>query len=114
LQSLGVDHYGGPVPDRKFPRPLIRKLESEQRFPLTALEGIRETRSYLDQLEEDALCDSRDLGASISEIAEIMQMTRQSVYNKLKSIAERKARSDREAQEAAVMPEFEEKKQQHG
>jgi hypothetical protein len=91
------------VPDRKFPRALIRKLESEQKFPLTALEGIRETRAYLDQLEEDALCDSRELGASISEIAEIMQMTRQSVYNKLKAIAERKAEEARRAEEAAVV-----------
>lgn len=97
------------MPDRRFPRALIRKLESEQRFPLTALEGIRETRAYLDQLEEDALCDARDLGASISEIAEIMQMTRQSVYNKLKSIAERKAQEDQEAQEAVVIPELEAK-----
>jgi hypothetical protein len=99
------------VPDRKFPRALIRKLESEQKFPLTALEGIRETRAYLEELEENALCDSRDLGASISEIAEIMQMTRQSVYNKLKSIAERKAEEARRAQEAAVLiPELEERK----
>lgn len=102
------------MPDQKFPRALIRKLESEQRFPLTALEGIRETRAYLDELENDALCDSRELGASISEIAEIMQMTRQSVYNKLKSIAERKAQSDREAREAVLIPELEGKQQQHG
>jgi hypothetical protein len=100
-----------PVPDRKFPRSLVRKLESEQRFPLTALEGIRETRAYLDQLEEDALCDSRELGASISEIAEIMQMTRQSVYNKLKSIAERKSQEAGKAQEAVVVPELEAKNQ---
>lgn len=102
------------MPDQKFPRALIRKLESEQRFPLTALEGIRETRAYLDELENDALCDSRELGASISEIAEIMQMTRQSVYNKLKSIAERKAQSDREARDAVLIPELEGKQQQHG
>jgi len=93
-----------PVPDRKFPRPLIRKLESEERFPLTALEGIRETRAYLDQLEDDALCDSRELGASISEIAEIMGMTRQSVYNKLKAIAERKA-----SESKVVIPDLEAK-----
>ena len=100
------------MPDRKFPRALIRKLESESRFPLTALEGIRETRSYLDELEENALCDSRELGASISEIAEIMQMTRQSVYNKLKSIAERKTEEARKAKEAAVViPELEAEEQ---
>lgn len=93
------------MPDPKFPRSLIRKLESEQRSPLTALEGIRETRAYLDQLEEDALCDSREMGASISEIAEIMQMTRQSVYNKLRSIAERKKGES----EAVVLPDLEAK-----
>ena len=66
---------------------------------------------YLDALEENALCDSRELGASISEIAEIMQMSRQSVYNKLKSIAERKSEEARRAQEAAVViPELEERK----
>ena len=93
------------MPDRRFPRSLIRKVESEQRFPLTALEGIRETRAYLDQVEEDALCDARELGASISEIAEIMQMTRQSVYNKLRSIAERKKGES----EAVVLPDLEAK-----
>ena len=41
-------------------------------------------------------------------------MTRQSVYNKLKSIAERKARSDREAREAVLIPELEGKQEQHG
>ena len=41
-------------------------------------------------------------------------MTRQSVYNRLKSIAERKARWDREAREAVLIPELEGKQQQHG
>ena len=96
---------------RKFPRSYIRALETEENFPLRTLEAIREVRVYLDELEENALCDSRDLGASISEIADVMQMTRQSVYNKLKSIAERKKQEARQAQEAAVMiPELEEKK----
>jgi predicted transcriptional regulator len=80
---------------------MIRKVESAPRFPLTALEGVRETREYLDRLEEDALCDAREMGASISEIAEIMGMTRQSVYNKLKSIAERKGQAAREAKEVS-------------
>jgi DNA-binding CsgD family transcriptional regulator len=97
--------------DRKFPRSLIRALEGEERFPLRSLEAIREVRVYLEQLEEDALCDSRAMGASISEIADVMQVTRQSVYNKLKSIAERKSEEARQAQEAAVViPELEEKK----
>ena len=94
------------MPDRKLPRAVIRKLESEQKFPLTALEGIRETRAFLDELEDDALCDSRALGASISEIAEVMQMTRQSVYNKLKAIAERKKAA---ADGVIVVPELETK-----
>jgi predicted transcriptional regulator len=55
-------------------------------------------REYLDELEEAALCRARELGASITEIAEVMGMTRQSVYNKLKQIADRaKAEDEDEA-----------------
>jgi hypothetical protein len=95
------------MPDRKFPRSSIRKVESENKFPLTALEGIREVRDYLEHIEEDALCDARAMGASISEIADVMQMTRQSVYNKLKAIAERKAA---EGRRSVVLPDLEAKK----
>jgi hypothetical protein len=38
-------------------------------------------------------------------------MTRQSVYNKLKSIAERKADEERRSREAVVIPELEAKNQ---
>jgi DNA invertase Pin-like site-specific DNA recombinase len=99
------------MPDRKLPRSLIRALEAEEKFPLRTLDAIREVREYLERLENDALCDSREAGASISEIADVMHMTRQSVYNRLKSIAERKAEEVRKAEEAAVVvPDLEEKK----
>jgi hypothetical protein len=98
------------MPEPKIPRSSIRKVESERRFPLTALEGVREVRETLDHIEEDALCDSRAMGASISEIADVMQVTRQSVYNKLKAIAERKTEDARRAREALVVPDLEEQK----
>lgn len=104
-------HMVSSMPDRKLPRSLIRALEAEEKFPLRTLDAIREVREYLERLENDALCDSREAGASISEIADVMHMTRQSVYNRLKSIAERKAEEVRRAEEAAVVvPDLEEKK----
>lgn len=75
--------------DSKIPRSLTRSLESGDTFPLRALEGIRELRGHLDHIEEDALCRARELGASITEIADVMGMTRQGVYNKLKHLADR-------------------------
>jgi predicted transcriptional regulator len=67
------------VAGSKVPRSLIRKLDLGETFPLRVLEGIHEMRDHLDWLEEAALCKARELGASITEIAEVLGLTRQSV-----------------------------------
>ena len=72
--------------------------------PLKVLEAIHELRGYLDEVEATNLCDARDAGASITDIADALGMTRQTVYNKLKQLAEEKqARED----ETVVIPEIE-------
>jgi hypothetical protein len=82
------------VPDSKFPRSLIHRLEAEEQFPLHALDAIRDLRDYLDRLEDDALCRARELGASIVEIAETMGKTRQAVYNRLKQLQEKQLQEE--------------------
>ena len=91
------------MPDRKLSRSLVRKVESEEESALTKLEAIRELRGHLDRIEEAALVRARDSGSSISEIAETMGMTRQSVYNKLRHIEQAAA------SKTIIVPELEQK-----
>jgi hypothetical protein len=67
----------------KFPRRLIRKLETPD-FPLEALGAIHRLRRYLDELEAACIIKARDLGASPSDIGEALGITRQAVYNRLR------------------------------
>jgi hypothetical protein len=69
------------------------------------LEAIRALRLYLDDLESTTLCDARDAGASITHIAEALGTTRQTVYNRLKQLAEEQRA--REAEETVVIPDLE-------
>ena len=68
-------------------RALIRKLENVDAFPLIALQALRELRADLESVEAEALLRARDLGASLEDIAEAMQITRQGVAYKLKALA---------------------------
>ena len=99
------------MPDSKFPRSLIHRLEAEEQFPLHALDAIGDLRDYLDRLEDDALCRARELGASIVEIAETMGMTRQAVYNRLKQLKEKQL--EEEAKEGPPIGPDPETKQHH-
>jgi DNA-binding MarR family transcriptional regulator len=76
-------------------------MESED-FPVQALEAIHELRAYLDDLEATHLLKARELGASPTDIAEALGITRQAVYNKLRSIE----RASHE--EHIVIPDLEE------
>ena len=69
-------------------RALLRKLENADAFPLFALQAIRELRADLDSVEAEALLRARDLGASLEDIAEALEITRQGVAYKLKTLAE--------------------------
>ena len=85
----------------KFPRRLIRKLETPD-LPLEALESIRRLRRYLDELEAACMLKARQLGASPADIGEALGITRQAVYNKLRSLDERRVSA-----EHIVIPELE-------
>ncbi|HEU4354609.1 MAG TPA: helix-turn-helix domain-containing protein [Actinomycetota bacterium] len=88
----------------RTPRSLIHQIETSS-IPLKVLEGIQGLREYLDNVESTALCDARDEGASIVDIAEALGTTRQTVYNRLKQLAEDKRA--RETEETVVIPEIE-------
>jgi DNA-directed RNA polymerase specialized sigma24 family protein len=72
----------------KFPRRLIRKLETPD-LPLEALESIRRLRRYLDELEAACMIRARRLGASAADIGEALGITRQAVYNRLHALEHR-------------------------
>ena len=65
-------------------RALIRKLENVDAFPLIALQALRELRADLESVEAEAIQRARDLGASLEDIADAMEITRQGVAYKLK------------------------------
>jgi transposase-like protein len=88
----------------RSPRSLVHQLETSA-VPLKTLEAVRELRRYLDLVEATALCDARDVGASITDIAEALGTTRQTVYNRLKQLAEEKRARD--AAETVVVPDVE-------
>ena len=67
---------------------------------MQALQAIHELRAYLDDLEATHLLKARELGASTTDIAEALGITRQGVYNKLRSI-------ERASQEHVVVPDEE-------
>lgn len=79
----------------KFPRRLIRHLETPD-LPLEALQSIRRLRRYLDELEAACILKARQLGATPSDIGEALGITRQAVYNRLRTLEQR----------AATDPEF--------
>jgi hypothetical protein len=69
-------------------RTLIRRIENADAFPLIALQALRELRGELDHVEAAAILRARDLGASLEDIADAMEITRQGVSYKLKHLAE--------------------------
>jgi hypothetical protein len=77
--------------DEATRRHLIRKLENVDAFPLITLQAIHELRSECDELEAVAIARARELGASLEDIGEALQITRQGVAYKVKMLAERPA-----------------------
>ena len=68
-------------------RALMRKLENVDAFPLIALQALRELRADLESVEAEALLRARELGASLEDIADALEITRQGVAYKLKVLA---------------------------
>ena len=67
----------------RFPRSLIRRIEKTE-LPLSALGAVRELRVYLDAVERESIVRARTLGASPTEIARELGITRQAVHKKLR------------------------------
>jgi hypothetical protein len=67
-----------------LPRSLIRRAENVE-LSLGSLEAIAELREHLDQLEVKALKSARDKGATVEDIAEVLRLTPQAIYYRLKN-----------------------------
>ena len=80
--------YRGAMNVMKFPRRLIRHLETPD-LPLEALQSIHRLRRYLDELEAACIIKARQLGASPADIGEALGITRQAVYNRLHMLEQR-------------------------
>lgn len=83
-------------------RDLVRKLENVHAFPLIALQALRELRMDLDRVEAEALLRARELGATLEDIAEAMEITRQGVSYKLKAFAQNGPDQETDAEVADV------------
>jgi hypothetical protein len=82
-------------------------LEGES-FPLNALAAVRDLRAYLDRVEKDALVRAREFGASPTDIAAALGITRQGVYHKLQRLAPApKPLKGAEPEVTITLPEFE-------
>jgi hypothetical protein len=80
-------------------RALLRKIENVEAFPMIALQALREFRADLDGVEAQAILRARELGASLEDIAEAMEITRQGVSYKLKVLA---GNGDRDGEDEIV------------
>jgi predicted transcriptional regulator len=65
-------------------RSLIRRAENTE-LSLGSLEAIIEIRHRLDELEAGAIQSARDKGAAVEDIAEVMGLTPQAIYHRLKN-----------------------------
>ncbi|HUF58824.1 MAG TPA: hypothetical protein VMR89_04975 [Actinomycetota bacterium] len=68
-------------------RALLRKIENADAFPMIALQALREFRADLEAVEAEAILRARELGASLEDIADAMEITRQGVAYKLKALS---------------------------
>lgn len=83
-------------------RALLRKLEHADAFPLVALQALRELRTDLDAVEAEAILRARELGASLEDIAEALEITRQGVSYRLKVLAENEHEDDDSVEDEIV------------
>ena len=71
-----------------FPRHVVRRFDNLN-FPLALLEGVHELRTYLDEVETEAVSKAIELGAGAPEIAEALGLSRQGAYYKIRAIQKR-------------------------
>jgi ABC-type transporter Mla MlaB component len=70
-----------------LPRALIRKLERYRDFPLESLEAVAQIRDALGDIEVRAIVEARERGATWDDIAEALNISRQSVLYRLRSLS---------------------------
>jgi hypothetical protein len=70
--------------DRVFSRSLIRRATNTE-LSLGSLEAILEMRHRLDELEMEAIRSAREKGATVEDIAEVMGLTPQAIYHRLRN-----------------------------
>jgi len=71
----------------RFPRGLSGRIEQDD-LPIQGLEAIRQLRSYLDDRELCMVLRARELGATTTQIADALGLTRQAMHNRLRAINE--------------------------
>jgi DNA-binding protein H-NS len=64
---------------------LLRRAQRYQELPLAALQAIAELRSRLAELEQAALHEAREKGATWEEIATAMGITRQAAHMRFRA-----------------------------
>jgi len=81
------------------PRSAFRRLDKLD-FPLQTLHAVQEVRAYLIAVETAAIRRARELSGSPTDIAEALGISRQAVYNRLRSLAD-------EGETTVVVPDLE-------
>lgn len=66
----------------RLSRALVRRAEMWDRFPLAALTAQAELQACLSQLEAEAVKKARSLGASWTDVADALGLTRQAVQQR--------------------------------
>ena len=72
---------------------LLRRAQRYQELPLAALQAIAELRSRLAELEQAALQEAREKGATWEEIATAMGITRQAAHMRFRASGSSQANS---------------------
>ena len=77
--------YTASMEDGKvISRSLIRRAENTE-LSLGSLEAIVELRGLLDELEAEAIQSARTKGAAVEDIADVMGLTPQAIYHRLRN-----------------------------
>lgn len=66
-------------------RALIRRIDSHDAFPISALEAVVDARRRLDEVERTAVTTARERGATWEDIAQALGVTRQAIYQKYRN-----------------------------
>ncbi len=99
------------MPGGRFPRHLIRKLKGKN-WPLVSLAAVRDIRTYLREIEREAILTARGLGHSVEDIAESLGVSPERADELVRSVEAGAAETEEEAahrDETIVIPDLEQK-----